>query len=1270
MKTKAKRFFDKVLAVVLSVVMFACIAEAGIGTSVNTDAAGDLFEGNSSGIYVFDNMNSNIYSSKSRVLSDDDEDMYHFCAYFKKPSFWEGNIHTYIYTAGIEREVTNSWPGDLMEYLGNDIYKYSFNCGEDNLRIMFNNGGVGGTDQFPGAMIEGFVFQNNGYYTIDGLQCINVIDPNEYRFYYSTKTILPGDKFVIGVDKLGGSINGIYYPGPGKVDWVISDRSVVDFIPMTIKDKNTGTEQVIPYYGDSTNVILEAKKFGETNITMKLNGVPVCTETVRVVLPDKELLSEYMDNVWLTNVMSMLQNGYNDGCSILNNYTEGDKTLISFMTALKEDLGFKVIGKELLADLGFTTSMQEDAMDDAVFDLMNKYLSTEEFLDGKISKLKSQHSKFSKLYKIAHLSDPDEKTKKLIKEIDLPENRSLKIFDKANKYVGKGLKVADLACTAVLLAQIDRDSVCNLMTVVELGGGKGSDEYKALSRLLGKIDDLDTYIIDKYFTDEMSDKLIDVASELLVGETLKTPKIIADFLSSLYEISGGKTADDFLKTYGAMNLSNFTKFAFEKVTNFSDAEIVFGLHKAAVQTFLDYCIDLADIKSIHYTNREKFKCLKATAQLHSDMIESFCSYEQMMSEAKTLSQGEALEKYMSNYTEKVSGYNIETEKSEMLQATNAFAAYENDNIINKVTATDDLSDSYTNNDIIDEDNYIFIPSYINNYKNTSIEDHEFEGVMNKFGAILPDTIESIGEYSFAECDLKSVILNNELQEIGGYAFCNCKSLYDVAIPSNVKGIGEGAFENCSSITYLELNSDTIGNNAFKNCESLSEVRIINRNTVIGSDAFLKCSEDFVLSGYKGSTAEKYAKENNITFEAIPEFVENITIVTPANKTVYETGEEVDTTGLSVKVKYKDGTEEIISDGWLTVCDTYSAGEKQLYIIYGEKSISYNITVNEYEKLKINLNYNKQEMLYGTGIQLKADVQTNLNYAPVILFSSNNPDVADVDSTGYVYSILPGKAIITARIVDTDIIAECEITVTNKTTFDTDDEENDIFFTPNNDNYYLFTLHCDNEDINFRIYDASDNIIAEKTGEIINLTTVLAKNNIYTIKINGEVNESDYLKIEEYVVADEVQILDENEKNVTELTGYVGDSIHLSARTSPENSMEEICYWESDNENIVEVDDRGYLTLKKAGIATIKLKTSHWATDECKIVVVSNNILGDTNNDSEVNIADALMISRYDAGLTELDESQLAVSDVNNDGEVNIADALMISRFDAGLITSL
>ena len=73
---------------------------------------------------------------------------------------------------------------------------------------------------------------------------------------------------------------------------------------------------------------------------------------------------------------------------------------------------------------------------------------------------------------------------------------------------------------------------------------------------------------------------------------------------------------------------------------------------------------------------------------------------------------------------------------------------------------------------------------------------------------------------------------------------------------------------------------------------------------------------------------------------------------------------------------------------------------------------------------------------------------------------------------------------------------------------------------------------------------------------------------------------------------------------------------------------------------------------------------------CSVVVNPKGIAGDTNGDGIADIADALMISRYDAGLITLDSTQISVSDVNSDGSADIADALMIARYDAGLIERL
>ena len=62
--------------------------------------------------------------------------------------------------------------------------------------------------------------------------------------------------------------------------------------------------------------------------------------------------------------------------------------------------------------------------------------------------------------------------------------------------------------------------------------------------------------------------------------------------------------------------------------------------------------------------------------------------------------------------------------------------------------------------------------------------------------------------------------------------------------------------------------------------------------------------------------------------------------------------------------------------------------------------------------------------------------------------------------------------------------------------------------------------------------------------------------------------------------------------------------------------------------------------------------------------------GDVNGDGEVDIGDAVVVSRYSAGFLSLDSVQLITADVNGDGEVDIGDAVVISRYSAGFITSI
>ncbi len=69
-----------------------------------------------------------------------------------------------------------------------------------------------------------------------------------------------------------------------------------------------------------------------------------------------------------------------------------------------------------------------------------------------------------------------------------------------------------------------------------------------------------------------------------------------------------------------------------------------------------------------------------------------------------------------------------------------------------------------------------------------------------------------------------------------------------------------------------------------------------------------------------------------------------------DKVVYKTGEYFDITGLTLKAKYKDGGEEIltVADSWVEGYDMNKAGEQTITISYNGGSVTFTITVEEAE----------------------------------------------------------------------------------------------------------------------------------------------------------------------------------------------------------------------------------------------------------------------------------------------------------------------------------
>ena len=120
---------------------------------------------------------------------------------------------------------------------------------------------------------------------------------------------------------------------------------------------------------------------------------------------------------------------------------------------------------------------------------------------------------------------------------------------------------------------------------------------------------------------------------------------------------------------------------------------------------------------------------------------------------------------------------------------------------------------------------------------TAIADNAFRYCSNLTTVTIPNSVTSIGSWSFAKSGVKSITIPNSVTHIGCYAFSE-SSLHNITLSENLTEIKNGTFCACSLNSITIPNKVTcIGDSAFFMCRNLKNIAIPNSVTRIGLMSF-------------------------------------------------------------------------------------------------------------------------------------------------------------------------------------------------------------------------------------------------------------------------------------------------------------------------------------------------------------------------------------------------------------------------------------------------
>lgn len=247
---------------------------------------------------------------------------------------------------------------------------------------------------------------------------------------------------------------------------------------------------------------------------------------------------------------------------------------------------------------------------------------------------------------------------------------------------------------------------------------------------------------------------------------------------------------------------------------------------------------------------------------------------------------------------------------------------------------------------------------------------------------IPASVTNIGDNAFSGTSLKNLVIPDGVQTIGTQAFYGTQ-LTSATIPASVTSIGANAFSTpvTTSVTLNKKTNEISGSpwgargiitwlirvtrlevthmptkTRYFVGETFDSTGLIitayyNDDTSEQVTGYTLSSPD--MSVYGNKTVTVTFDEKTVDFSILVVDISVIEVKTMPAKIEYPKGDVFDTTGLSILVKYTDGTSEIKTSGFeVSGFNSSSVGEKAIIVTYKTHTATFKVTVYDLSGIRI------------------------------------------------------------------------------------------------------------------------------------------------------------------------------------------------------------------------------------------------------------------------------------------------------------------------------